>query len=380
LSAPDVIVVGGGAVGCATALELTRLGATVTVIERDSVGSHASGSSYGGLFPTMGVGVPGPGLEPARWAAERHVSLAPELLELTEIDVQLRATATVTLAEDTEDLKRFEADRDWQVSEGFDTEVLSPEDVARLEPLVTRDIAGALIERSHRELDSYRYALALASAVEAVGGVVRHGSVVGLDKSHGRVTGVRLETGDRVAAGAVVLATGPWAGSDEGSDLPRLPVRPVKGEILRLEFPGGGFDRRVLLDDFYVKRKPDGQVWVGTTEEEAGFDDHPSERGRDAIMAGVLRIAPAVEDAALAEHTACLRPVSEDGLPVVGPLDGLDGLFVSTGAGKKGVLLSPALAAMLAPAVLGEVGEVPIPAEFLPSRFGQSASDQAALK
>ena len=369
MSAPDVLIVGGGVLGCAAALELARRGAAVMVVERDSIGSHASGSSYGGLFPTMGAGIPGPVLGPAKRAAELHRGLAAELRELTGIDVQLHACATITLATDAGELELLRAECRWQLSEGFDAGMLSPADTALLEPLVAREVAGALIERSHQELDSYRYVLALATAVERVGGVVRHGDVAGLLRDGARVTGVRTASGDETGAGAIVLATGPWAGSGEHLDLPGLPVRPLKGEILRLRFPGGDFDHRVVLGASYVRRKPDDVVWAGTTEEEAGFDDRPSESGRDSIVAGILDIAPSLEGAAMEEHTACLRPVSEDGLPIVGAVGQADGLFVLNGAGKKGVLLSPALAEMLAPVVLGETGAA-VPSEFSPARFG----------
>jgi len=370
VSAPDILVVGGGVLGCAVGLDLARHGAAVTVIERDSIGSHASGFSYGGLFPTMGAGIPGPVLAPAKRSAELHGRLAVELKELTGIDVQLRPVESITLAPDGQELERLRADCEWQLSEGFDAEMLSPGDMARLEPLITDDVAGALVERSHQELDSYRYTLALATAVEKLGGTVRHGDATGLVRDGTRVAGVRTASGDEIGAGAVVLATGPWGGRSEGSGLPLLPVRPVKGEMLRLHFSGGDFERRPVLGGFYVHRKQDGLVWAGTTEEEAGFDDNPSEGARNAITAGVLRIAPSLENAAVSEHTACLRPVSEDGLPIVGPVRQADGLFVLNGAGKKGVLLSPVLAEMLAPVVLGEAGAAVLPAEFTPARFG----------
>jgi len=370
VSAPDVVIVGGGALGCAAALELARRGAAVTVIERDSVGSHASGSSYGGLFPTMGAGIPGPVLAPAKRSAGLHRDLAAELRELTGIDVQLRPVETIQLASDVAELERLQADCGWQVSEGFEAEMLSPADTALLEPLVTHEIRGALVERSHQELDSYRYTLGLATAVEKLGGTVRHGDVTGLLGSRVRVTGVCTASGDEIAAGAVVLATGPWAGNaGDSGGLPPLPVRPVKGEILRLRVAGSDFEHRVV-GDFYLRRRPDGLVWAGTTAEEAGFDDRPSESGRDAIVAGILGIAASLESAAMEEHTACLRPVSEDGLPIVGPVGQAEGLFVLNGAGKKGVLLSPALAEMLAPVVLGDAGAASLPSEFSPARFG----------
>jgi len=370
VSAPDVVVVGGGVLGCAAALELTRRGAAVTVVERDSIGSHSSGFAYGGLFVMSGAGIPGPVLEPAMQASERHRTLAGELRDIADIDVQLRPAGTLTLAADAEELETLQAEYEWQHAEGLDTEVLSPSDVARLEPMVERDVAGALIERSHQELDSYRFTLALATALEKLGGVVRHGDVTGLLRNGSRVSGVQTASGDEIAAGATILATGPWAGSDEHPDLPRFPIRPVKGQILHLRFPGGGFDHRVMLGGYYVRRKPDGLVWAGTTEEKTGFDDRPSESGRASIIEGALRIAASLEHATVEEHTACLRPVSDDGLPVIGAVAETDGLFVLNGAGRKGIFLSPVFADMLAPVVLGETGASTAPVDFSPARFG----------
>ena len=369
----DAIVVGGGAVGASVALELTKRGATVSMIERDSIASHASGFAYGGLFPTRGAGIPGPILQHAMHGISLHRQLALELKDSTEIDVELRSVVSIDLAADEDGFRNLEKSLDWQLEEGLKAELLDSEGVRHLEPALTGNLAGGLVQLSHFEVDSYKYTLALVAAFEHAGGNHRTGDVVGLVRDAGRVTGVRLASGDEVRGNAVVLATGPWAGA--GSEgLPHIPVEPKKGEILRLRFPGRDFTHRVSLGGHYIARKPDGLVWAGSTEEDAGFDDRPSVSARYAIMAGVLALAPALESAEIVEHTACLRPVSADDMPILGAVPGHEGLFAANGAGKKGILLSPVMGRMVAGAILGDSGGDPIPAEFNAARFTDQES------
>ncbi len=369
---PDVVVVGAGAAGAALTLELLGRGLSVTAVERDSIASHASGFSYGGMFPTMGAGVPGPVTPQAKRGISLLKQLVPVLQDETGIDVEFRAARSLDLAVTEADVEGLRERLAWQESEDLDAELIDADELRRLEPRLSHDLAGALLQKCHFELDSYKYTLSLITAFEKRGGTLTNGDVVGLERSGGRVSGVRLASGDVLAAGVVVLATGPWSGAsgEEGrGGQPRFPVRPVKGEILRLEFPGRDFIHRASTDGHYIARKPDGLVWVGTTEDDAGFDDRPSTSARDRIMEAALRLSPALETARIAQHTACLRPVSDDEMPILGPIPGYDGLFAANAAGKKGILLSPVMARMVAGAITGDAGRDPIPPEFAANRF-----------
>ena len=369
----DVVVVGGGAAGASVAFELVKRGATVSMIERDSIASHASGFAYGGLFPTMGAGIPGPILRHAKQGISLHRKLALELEDATGIDVELRSVTSIDLAADADGYRDLEKSLAWQLEEGLKAELLDGEGVRLLEPALTGNLTGGLVQRSHFEVDSYKYTLALVTAFERAGGSHRPGDAVGLVRDAERVTGVRLASGDEVHGSAVVLATGPWAG-DGSEGLPNFPVEPKKGEILRLRFPGRDFVHRVSLGGHYIARKPDGLVWAGSTEEDAGFDERPSVSARDSIMAGVLALAPALESAEIVEHTACLRPVSADDMPILGAVPGYEGLFAANGAGKKGILLSPVMGRMVAGAIMGDLERDPIPTEFDAARFTNQES------
>jgi glycine oxidase len=376
MTAPDVVILGGGVIGCAASYELAGAGARVTVIERDGIASHASGFSFGGLYPTSGAGIPGPVQEPAKQALTLHRELYPQLKAETGVDYELRHVQSISLARDEGHLAGLRKDCEWQHSQGFDAEMLSSREVYRLEPSLAPGLAGGLLQRSHHELDSYKFALALAQGIEKRGGKIVTADAVSLTVANGRVAGVRTRAGAVMTGGNVIIATGPWAGSPPDGiggaaalPLPALPVRPVKGEILRLRLPGNDFQHRVGLDGRNIARKPDGNVWVGTTEWERGLDDRPSPEGRDFIMSGALSYAPSLAGAELVLHTACLRPVATDGLPIIGPLAAATGLFTAAAAGKKGVLLSLVMAKMIAALALGRPGDYPVPQELATARF-----------
>jgi glycine oxidase len=142
-----------------------------------------------------------------------------------------------------------------------------------------------------------------------------------------------------VLAEAVVVATGPWsmfAGPWLGY---QVPVRPLKGQIVYLEPPGALPGHAIFHDTGYVLPKPSGKLMVGTTEEDAGFDPQPTLQGQAAIMDAVLRLAPRLRGVPIREVTACLRPLSADGLPFIGAAPSWRGLYLATGHGRKGILL-----------------------------------------
>ncbi len=366
----DVVIVGGGACGCALARELAARNLRVTVVERDVVAAHASGKSWGGLYPASGAGIPGPVAGPAKRSFELHKQHYDALKDESGIDYQLRPVESITLAKDDSEMSSIDAEATRLIKAGFRGELLSAAQVLELEPLVTPHIAGGILQGPQLELDSNDYTRALAGSARRLGAKFVTGNAKSVTSSSGRVDGLVLDSGESISAGSVVLATGPWAGRSELEGVPRFPIKPVKGEILRLRLPGTEFRHRVGHGGQNVGRKPDGLVWVGTTEWDMGYDDSPSESGRRNILDGAADFIPAIRNGEVAEHTACLRPVTEDGIPIVGPLNDAEGLWALAGAGKKGVLLSLALAEMLADAITGESDAAAIPAPLSPARFG----------
>ena len=182
----------------------------------------------------------------------------------------------------------------------------------------------------------------MAGAAERLGATIRHGNVMGLNRQGPKVTSVEIE-GETLACDRVVVATGPWSGA-AGSWLGvKIDVRPLKGQILRLRAPGAPFHCSIGWAANYATTKPDGLLWTGTTEEDVGFDESPTASGRDSIMRSLLKMIPSLTEAQLVQQTACVRPLSSDGLPVLGPVEGWEGVYIATGAGRKGILLGPAM-------------------------------------
>ena len=170
----------------------------------------------------------------------------------------------------------------------------------------------------------------------------------------------------------VVLAMGPWSRHAESWLGTYIPVDPLKGEILRMELPGEPLECDVSGGGASIYAKPNGLVWCGTTEDWRGFDLKPLPETRERILAGVKRILPQVGEAKLVMHTACLRPVTPDWLPILGRVPGYRNAWLATGAGKKGILLAPGIGKSVADLITSDHTELPID-NFSPTRFAAPA-------
>src|SRR2546428_1265102 len=369
-SSADVVIVGGGIAGMTTAYYLGMAGVPGVVIERAAMGSHASGFAYGGLSPLSGFGIPGPQAEMAQHAMQLHRELTKSVLEETGIDVDFRVRSSLALAFTEADVRRLRAALPWQQQQpGHTVRWLDSVEARRVEPRISDETLGATLIEGGGAVEPYRLVLALTRAAEHLGVRVRHGRAIGLRRDGGRVTGVVLER-EVLSCATAVLALGPW--SAEASDWIGVPidVRPLKGQILRLQAPGPPVDCSVGWGHNYATTKTDGLLWAGTTEEEAGFDEESTTAARDEIGAALVRMLPAMADAQVAQQTACLRPLASDGLLVLGRVPGLEHVYVATGGGRKGILYGPAMGRAIADLVLGRRTRVALDA-FAPGRVAR---------
>ena len=357
--ARDVVVIGGGIAGCLTAYLLAQRGMKVTILEADSVGSHASGFAFGGLGPLEGSGIPDPLLDFSVWCFQRHAGLAQELLEATGIDTQFHLRDRLNLAFSEQDVVEYQKDLEWQQTvEGFVNQWLDPGEVVKVEPRANPECLGAAYAQGTGAVEAYRYNLAVAQAGEGVGVEMLLRRATGLLFKGDRCTGATYP-GGQVEAGAVVLAAGPWSGEISSWCNFPIPITPLKGQIIRLQLPANPMRVSLNYKGSYAASKPDGLVWAGTTEEEAGFDEEITPAARDKVMGDLLKMAPSLGEAELVQQTACLRPLSADGMPIVGPVPGWQDLYIATGGGRKGILWSTGMCYGLADLVLDGVSQVP---------------------
>ena len=367
--ARDVIVIGGGIVGCQTAYLLAKSGLSVTILEADSVASHASGFAFGEMGVLEGAGIPDPLLDFTVWSHQRHISLAAELQETSGVDPQFQLGGRIKLALTEDDASAFKQSLAWQK----DIRELSPTwldagDLLKVEPQVNPRCIGGVLVRKSGSVEPYRYTLAAAQSAEKLGADMVLRRAVGLTSEGGRCVGVLTEDG-QLSAGAFVLAMGPWTGEASEWCGVDLPVTPLKGQILRLKHPSLEVKSSIFFGGSYVASKPDGLIWAGTTEEEVGFDEETTPQARDKIMADLLMMAPNLVDTELVHQTACLRPLSTDGMPIVGRIPGWENLYVGTGAGRKGILWSSGMSQGLADIILKGESDVPGAEALDPSRF-----------
>jgi glycine oxidase len=350
---PDVVVVGGGVIGCAVARALARSGASVTVLERDRPGEHASWAAAGMLTPLAECDEAGPFLSLARASRARFPALAAALLEETRIDVGYRDEGTLLLALSDHEAEELQARYAWQSAAGLAVERLEAAEARRLEPAVTPALRLALRFPEDHQVDSRALTRALWFSAAAAGADVRLGArVERLLRSGPRAAGVELQGGERVAAGRVVIAGGSWAGGLAG--LPRpLPVRPVHGQLAALE-TGPPLLRHVVGSARgYLVPRADGRLIAGTTVEEIGYRRENTPEGVSRVLGGAVAMAPALARLPLVDLWSGLRPGTPDGLPILGPDPEVGGLLYATGHYRNGILLAPLTAELIATLALG---------------------------
>ena len=366
----EVVIVGGGAAGCAVAYYLSRSGVKATIIEGEGVASQASGYAAGLLNPLQGHGIPDP-LGGFAWESFRmHGNLREDLQEETGLDFQGRTISSIRVAFEEADLGDMEDTLDlFSAAEGFEARWLDAREIHDLDPRITPKAVGGLYSRGSAGVDSYQYTKALAEAAKKGGAKIRQGKVCGLEHSHGRVTAVQLEDG-MMSCDQVVLAMGPWSRQAEPWLGVYIPVDPLKGEILRFSLSGPALAYDLSGGGGSLYAKPDGQVWCGATEEWKGFDRQASESSRRSILEKAAILIPDLNQAPLVMHTACLRPVTPDWLPILGQAPGYENVYLATGAGKKGILLSPGMGKAIADLITK--GDTPLPiGPMAPQRYVQ---------
>jgi glycine oxidase len=351
----DVLVVGGGIIGLAVAWRARRRGMSVTVLERGECGQATSRIAAGMLAPVMEVDFGEAGrrvLELGLRSVELWPSFAAELTQAAGVEVELMSAGALFLARGDDEARELERQFALRESLGLRVERLRASEARELEPALAPTVRLAFAAPDDQSVDPRVVLAALRGACESEGVRLReHASVsrVELDGAGRRATGVRLADGERVGAGALVLAAGPW--SAELAGLPeraRVPVRPVKGQILRLRDPSGpGLVRRaVRFEGGYVLPRADGRYVLGGTVEERGFDLAPTAGAAYEMLRVARELVPGVSELEIEELSVGLRPGTPDNAPAIGP-GALEGLTWATGHYRNGILLAPLTAELV---------------------------------
>ena len=348
----NVIIVGGGVMGCSIALRLRQAGARVTVLERSIPGAEASSAAGGILAPQMESEGPGPFLELCLRSRALYPEFAAELLALTGVNVNYLPGGLLHLAFDEAGAQRLKATVEWQRTLDLRAELLGPAEVHTLEPQLSPQVVAAARFPDDHQVDNRLLTRALTMAAAKVGASFRTGYVRGVVEEHGRVVGVDLD-GETLRADAVVIAAGSWSGLVQGVSVDPRVVRPARGQMVQLQTRLPLFSHVVFSDKGYLIPRADGRVLAGSTLEFAGFEKHVTAEGLHRILSLAMELCPALASAPVQETWAGLRPYTDDHLPILGA-GPLPGLFLATGHFRNGILLAPITARLMAQAVLGE--------------------------
>ena len=365
----DVIVVGAGVVGCSVAYHLAQKGVKrVLVLDRGAVGGEASGAAAGMLAPQCEAAGPGPFLDFCLAARQHYEGLAPELKDLTRIDIEYLRWGILYLLDEEGD-EAAEGRYRWQKELGLDVERLTADEVGKLEPGLTKEIAGALFFPGDHHVNNSELTRALAEAARGLEVQIIEGSpVTGFVYEADRVAGVQTPQEIYLAA-RVVLCTGAWSGQ-LGTPLGRrIPVEPARGQMLCAEMAELPLRHPVWGKGGYLVPRLNGGLIVGSTVEYVGFEKTVTLDGIQHLSELTLTLLPGLAQQPFSRAWAGLRPHCKDGLPLIGPLEGLDGLSIATGHFRNGILLGPLTGRLVAEMILNEPLSFSLDA-FSPRRFG----------
>lgn len=362
----NVVIVGAGVIGCATAYELASRGARVTVVDPRGPGLGATRASAGVLAPYI----------------EGH---SHELLKLTSCSlghydnfiarvsadarrpVEYRRTGTLQVALDGQESQELaRAARRLDASQIPHT-FLEGDAVRQSEPSLAPGIAAALLVPEHGYVGVAALMSALVEASSHHGVTFPVAEVRRIDRA---AAGLELITSaGTIAADTVVLAAGSWsAGVSMAPALPP-PVRPIRGQLIQLQFPKPPVSRVIWGSRGYLVPWEDGSLLVGATSEDVGFDERATAAGVQGLLERAGELVPASRNARFVEVRVGLRPLTTDELPVIGASSTMRGVYYATGHYRNGVMLAPLTAVMMADLLL-DGQQRPEHDAVRPDRFG----------
>jgi glycine oxidase len=362
-----VLVVGGGAIGCASAYELAKAGCAVTLFERSAPGAEASGAAAGIISPLGEAGATlYRELAVASWRL--YPGVADELRERTGIDIEYVTRGAIYPLFTAGDVRHAEARSAWALGRQFGIEAWDAEETREREPALSPKIRGAMFVKADHWLNNQRLVVAYAQAAVTSGVLVRAGCMVSrvlVEDGHAR--GVVVD-GERWEGDVVLLAAGAWTAALAASFGARLPVEPKRGQMVALTHFPSVVSHCIHGDDVYLVPRPSGELLVGATVERVGFQRAVTAEGIATLLKAAIDLVPSLAALPISRTWYGFRPWAPDSLPIIGPWPGIEGLFVATAHYRNGITLAPVTARLMREWIT--VGSPSIVTkEFLPDRF-----------
>ena len=368
-STVDVVIVGGGVIGCAIAYYLSKAGVDVAVFDRGEIGAEASSAATGLLAPLGPLSGPGPFADLLLSSFALFPALVPELEEVSGMHLAYEQTGALRIVRNPKHIsrlcKRMQA---WQPF-GLKMHWLTGDEARQLEPLLSPDVCAAIYvpEESQINASSLVKSLSLA-AINQGASFYSHSKIMDIERHKAKVTGVYTYLGERIACNHLVLANGAWAADcSQWLHLP-IPIIPQRGQALMLHQPPAPLHHIIFGEAAYLAPRMKHKIIVGATKEDAGFDTNPTSSGLSWLLNAATRLSPTLESCTLDHIWAGLRPRTPDNQPILGPAPGWENVTLAVGHGSVGIMLSAITGQTIAELILtGQVPQMLLP--FSLTRF-----------
>ncbi|HEY6264434.1 MAG TPA: glycine oxidase ThiO [Candidatus Acidoferrum sp.] len=341
----DVAVAGGGVIGGAIALEVSRAGMRVGVFDRQQPGQEASWASAGILSPAP----ESPAMIAMVPLGKMSLALYPEFVvqveEISGMNTGFRSKGTLEAL--------FSGDAKAELSTiialhhglGLKAEPLRAADARKLEPALSEDVEAAVLRPDEHSVDNRILTSAVLEAARRSGAeIFADNGVKAIWREGQRCAGLILQN-EKVEATWTIIAAGCFSAAIDGIAA-YAPLRPAKGQMVALRAEDVEIERVLWGEHIYLVPRNDGRILAGATVEYAGFDKRTTAGGIEKILSAAIELAPGLANARIEETWAGLRPDTPDHLPILGPTD-MDGLLMATGHFRSGILLTPITARLI---------------------------------
>lgn len=374
----EITIVGAGVIGLSLAFELTARGRDVLVLDRGDLEGVATPAAAGMLAPVAESDIELTGLNAfRRYSHALYPEFIAALRQRSGIDCGFDQAGTLLVAVDRDHREELERLQTIFSDQGFPVQWLTGREVLQREASLTpRVVCGLSLEQDHC-LDTRLLLQALRKAVVSKGGRIVSGVRVQDIAADGAVQAQRLHDGQIVTVQSenVVLAAGSWSNVELHGVLAHLPIRPIKGQVIRLK-AASLLQRVVRTPDIYLIPQHSGDLVLGATVEEQGFDVVPTAGGMFDLLRHAWRVLPGIYDMPLQEISVGFRPTTRDHLPVIGRL-GNTRVLAATGHYRNGILQAPGTARLLADLIC-EDKQHELLGAFSPDRFDASKNLHAS--
>lgn len=362
----EIIIVGGGVIGLLSAYHLASAGRQVLLLESGPVGREASWAGGGIVSPLYPWRYSSAITALAHWSQDFYPEFGSRLHDESGVDPEVHETGLYWLDQDDE----AEA-LAWAKLQGRPLHSVSIDQVRAAVPALGDGFGSAIFMPGVANVRNPRLLQALCEALARLPNaqVIDQCAVTGFLREGSKVTGVQTVQGER-RANQVVVAAGAWGGQLLATLGLRLPVKPMKGQMLLFKCERDFLPSMVMARQRYAIPRRDGHILVGSTLEDVGFDKNPTEEALASLRASAAELLPALAEAEVVRHWAGLRPGSPEGIPYIGKMPGHEGLWLNCGHFRNGLVLAPASCRLLADLMLGQPPLID-PEPYAPGRILQ---------